>query len=790
MLPMSRAFGFATIPKVMLKFVRLPALAGAGVMSAVAYVNYKIEEGTRYTKDLFAISTDWLAGTWGAAKGVVEQTIDVELPQFELPQWLQKVLRLKATETGYQRNQAPLLPKIPDKQGDPNLNNNNGEATVVAAAVAAAVVDQEEEDNKSKTLELARDEQMMVLTRKMIEIRNLLQQIEKSEALTLPSIVVIGAQSSGKSSVLESIVGQEFLPKGSNMVTRRPIELTLVNTPNIAAEYGQFPALGPAKITDFSQIQQTLTTLNKAVSEEDCVSDDPIQLNIYSRNVPDLTLIDLPGYIQVSTKDQPPTLKQKIAELCDKYIKEPNIILAVCAADVDLANSPALRASRKVDPRGLRTLGVITKMDLVSPERGVSLLKDTSYPLSLGYIGVICRAPPSQGLFNRKESIFTVIARNERSFFGSTPAYGPASGCKVGTPTLRKTLMQVLEKSMSRSLQKTSSAIRMELEEASYQFKVQYNDRNLTAETYIAETLDEFKHEFKQFSESFGKPQVRDLLKNTLDQKVMDILAERYWMDPKTVDWSKNPVEDVIWQQKLESAQSTLTRMGIGRLSTGLVISALATEMQRLANDGPLGAHPFAKDNIAQATDDIMSARYHGTSEQVENCIKPYKFDIDIDDAEWNKGRRKALSLLEAEIYMCRQSHKRLSESVGSRTLGKVVDYINTGNETKESMGYSQALLEKGRHARFLRDRETLLSLRFNLLKSKACGTPKGKYLCPEIFLDVVAQKLTNTAVLFINVELLSEFFYQVGSALLLLVMYADAIVPERDRQSADSSSL
>src|SRR6267154_229920 len=180
------------------------------------------------------------------------------------------------------------------------------------------------------------------------------------------------------------------------MVTRRPIELTLVHTPAKAdgktpEEYGEFPALGLGKITNFSQIQQTLTDLNLAVPADEAVSNDAIDLRIYSPNVPDLTLIDLPGYVQISSMDQPESLKEKIAGLCERYIREPNIVLAVCAADVDLANSPALRASRKVDPLGLRTLGVVTKMDLVSPEHGATILSGNRYPLHLGYVGVVCK---------------------------------------------------------------------------------------------------------------------------------------------------------------------------------------------------------------------------------------------------------------------------------------------------------------------------------------------------------------------------------------------------------------
>src|SRR6185312_4539297 len=109
-------------------------------------------------------------------------------------------------------------------------------------------------------------------------------------------------------------------------------------------------------------------------------------------------------YIQVVGKDQPIELKRKISELCDKYIQAPNVILAISAADTDLANSTALQASRRVDPRGERTIGVITKMDLVDPEKGAAVLGDRQYPLRLGYVGVISKLPAQTGLFRRETS--------------------------------------------------------------------------------------------------------------------------------------------------------------------------------------------------------------------------------------------------------------------------------------------------------------------------------------------------------------------------------------------------
>ena len=208
------------------------------------------------------------------------------------------------------------------------------------------------------------------------------------------------------------------------MVTRRPIELTLIHTPPTPSDpspqtFAEFPSLGPGHITDFSIVQQTLLDLNLSVPASECVSDSPIHLRIHSPNVPDLSLVDLPGYVQISSMDQPEELKDKINKLCDKYIRSPNLVLAVCAADVDLANSPALRASKKVDPLGMRTIGVVTKMDLVAPEVGAAILSNDRYPLVLGYVGVVCKAGSKGRGKKDGGDLVAPIKAQEDAFFGS-----------------------------------------------------------------------------------------------------------------------------------------------------------------------------------------------------------------------------------------------------------------------------------------------------------------------------------------------------------------------------------
>ncbi|OJD22192.1 hypothetical protein ACJ73_06459 [Blastomyces percursus] len=782
--PAVRTFSFArALPKLALKFARIPAMFGGAMVAGLAYIQYQAAQAGNYAMDVIRQAGDTAGGVGlsilNNIQDIAEQTNrgwQRTKEDIELPEWAQKVLRLKEqSESGGGGSS--------DGGGRGSPNQSRVGAAAVAGTAAGAGLGHDSDDDLASNKMSAIDDQMMILTRKMIEIRSILQRIGQSNALTLPSIVVIGSQSSGKSSVLEAIVGHEFLPKGSNMVTRRPIELTLVNTPNSQTEYGEFPALGLGKMTDFSQIQRTLTDLNLAVSEKDCVSDDPIQLSIYSPHIPDLSLIDLPGYIQVAGRDQPPELKQKISDLCDKYIQAPNIILAISAADVDLANSTALRASRRVDPRGERTIGVVTKMDLVDPERGASILSDSKYPLRLGYVGVVSRIPHTAGLFSRGSgNITNAIVKNENAFFGShLQEFGADSELAVGTTTLRKKLMHTLEQSMASSLTGTRDAIFQELEEATYEFKVQYNDRPLSAESYLAESLDSFKHSFKEFSESFGRPQVRELLKNELDQRVLDILAQRYWNKP--VDDLSPPLpepdplsglpkadpESLYWHRKLDASSSALTKLGIGRLATTIVANALQNRVDDLIATSTFASHPYAQKAIADATVTILNDRFFSTSDQVENCIKPYKFEIEVDDLEWAKGRESINNVLKEELKACGHALKHVEDNIGKRKLKDVmafIDKVRKGDTSVEgdgsggAGGFSAALLQKGREAVFLRDRADLIKMRLLAVRSKQCASKKNKYHCPEVFLDVVADKLTATAVLFLNVELLSEFYY------------------------------
>ncbi|CAI4210319.1 unnamed protein product [Parascedosporium putredinis] len=224
----------------------------------------------------------------------------------------------------------------------------------------------------------------------LIQLVNKLQDVFTTvgvaNPIDLPQIVVVGSQSSGKSSVLENIVGRDFLPRGSGIVTRRPLILQLINRPASsqsnganeelvagddkaanADEWGEFLHIPGQKFFDFNKIREEIDRETAAkVGRNAGISPAPINLRIYSPNVLNLTLVDLPGLTRVPVGDQPRDIERQIRDMVLKYIVKPNaIILAVTAANVDLANSDGLKLGREVDPEGQRTIGVLTKVDLM-----------------------------------------------------------------------------------------------------------------------------------------------------------------------------------------------------------------------------------------------------------------------------------------------------------------------------------------------------------------------------------------------------------------------------------------
>ncbi|KAG8512290.1 Dynamin-1-like protein, partial [Galemys pyrenaicus] len=334
--------------------------------------------------------------------------------------------------------------------------------------------------------------------------------------------------SSGKSSVLESLVGRDLLPRGTGIVTRRPLILQLVHVSpedkrkTTGEENDSQPCSGNIQVrrettakalcvyvylkfdkavlqagsqgtgtgkskwldlactftlqtavaadhqdgggtpggrlkqntpvgaelkqknglyTDFDEIRQEIENETERISGNNKgVSPEPIHLKIFSPNVVNLTLVDLPGMTKVPVGDQPKDIELQIRELILRFISNPNsIILAVTAANTDMATSEALKISREVDPDGRRTLAVITKLDLMDAGTdAMDVLMGRVIPVKLGIIGVVNR---SQLDINNKKSVTDSI-RDEYAFLQKKyPSLANRNGTKYLARTLNRLLM-------------------------------------------------------------------------------------------------------------------------------------------------------------------------------------------------------------------------------------------------------------------------------------------------------------------------------------------------------------
>ena len=235
----------------------------------------------------------------------------------------------------------------------------------------------------------------------------------------LPKLVVVGTQSSGKSSLLNALIGLDILPVGKSMTTRTPLHLELIPSTNEArVEFGSYqnyrwntdkkihityPALTPDQ-RDSIRTEIELQTMNKAGTALN-ISRTPIYLKVYASGIPNLSLIDLPGLTSIAITDrgQPKDIKEQIIGLVTEYIQQKNtIILGIIAARPDIEADMAMEIIKKNDPRGERTIGVLTKLDLMNEDCDISNYLDNNVSndlkLKYGYYGIKNRSNSSQSI--------------------------------------------------------------------------------------------------------------------------------------------------------------------------------------------------------------------------------------------------------------------------------------------------------------------------------------------------------------------------------------------------------
>lgn len=279
------------------------------------------------------------------------------------------------------------------------------------------------------------------------KLHNIFQRCGLADPIDLPQIVVVGSQSSGKSSVLESIVGFDFLPRGTGVVTRSPIliQLNKIRTTDdsqSSQRWVEFVHSPEKRFESEAEIQaEIIRETERVAGKNKKLTPTAVIMKVFSTQVVDLTLIDLPGLTKVPVGDQPPDIEKLVRAMIYSYIEKPNtIILAVHPANTDIATSDALQMARRVDPQGLRTLGVVTKLDLMDAgTNALDVLLGRIIPLRRGYVGVVNR---SQADLDTRATV-TQARAAEKAFFQSHPVYAPYAA-KMGSQYLADLLSTML----------------------------------------------------------------------------------------------------------------------------------------------------------------------------------------------------------------------------------------------------------------------------------------------------------------------------------------------------------
>lgn len=289
--------------------------------------------------------------------------------------------------------------------------------------------------------------------------------------LVLPKLVVVGTQSSGKSSVLNSIIGMDFLPTGKCMTTRTPLDVRLhqiKSSQEAWVEFGDYKSSGwnlEKKIfikipipsdSEINDIRDFICKKTVEIAGEGMnISSTPIIINIYSPLVPNLSLVDLPGLTMVACVDkgQPVDIKERIENLVINYIKQPKtIILAIMQARSDLETDIGLALIKKFDTGGKRIVGVMTKPDLMNHEThiGEYLTNNISKNLMLTYGYFVVKNRNGQEV---KDCNIIKGFELEKEYFNSHQEYKkPIYKDQIGTLNLSNSLSKILITSINELL--------------------------------------------------------------------------------------------------------------------------------------------------------------------------------------------------------------------------------------------------------------------------------------------------------------------------------------------------
>ena len=403
------------------------------------------------------------------------------------------------------------------------------------------------------------------------EQRDLFDIIDKlrsqgiSKYVDLPEIIVCGDQSSGKSSVLEAISGMSF-PTKDNLCTRFATELILRRTPDAEvsctvsiipdpertevekAALSKFaPHIDTGRL-DLGDVVESAKDV-MGLSETKRFSSDILRVELCGPTQPHLTMVDLPGLFSAGNKDQSDEDAKMVKKLVRRHMKRPrSIILAVVSAKNDFANQQVTSLTRKIDPQGERTMGLITKPDTLHPGSDseqffLNLAQNKDVYFRLGWHALRNRDFPERGCTSAERD------EKERDFFARS-RWSTLDPTQLGVGELKPRLSNVLRDQIMKQLPDLLKDVEDGIKDCETRLRLLGPSRN---------SLKEQQHYLARVSQDFSR---------LMDLAVQGTYSDRFF---RTVPIGNDSTESAkrlraVIQNTLEDFSTAMRERGKNRL--------------------------------------------------------------------------------------------------------------------------------------------------------------------------------------------------------------------------------